>query len=149
MEKYIESNINELDSPYLVSFDFSILNYVSKIKDELFINPYLEKYGTTDDLNDRRISDIKLDFHSKQSLDLEVEIPEGYEIKYKPKNENIEYDELFFISDLKDKSSTFNLYYEFVHDFIILPKSKYKNLKDFQNKVINLLSETISFKKNN
>ena len=149
LEKYIESNINELDSPYLVSFDFSILNYVSKIKDELFINPYLEKYGTTDDLNDRRISDIKLDFHSKQSLDLEVEIPEGYEIKYKPKNENIEYDELFFISDLKDKSSTFNLYYEFVHDFIILPKSKYKNLKDFQNKVINLLSETISFKKNN
>ena len=100
-------------------------------------------------MNDRRISDIKLDFHSKQSLDLEVEIPEGYEIKYKPKNENIEYDELFFISDLKDKSSTFNLYYEFVHDFIILPKSKYKNLKDFQNKVIDLLSETISFKKNN
>lgn len=144
-----EFNIDEIDSPYLVTFDFAILNYVSKIKDEIFINPYLEKYGTTDDLNDKRISDIKADFHSKQSIDIEIDMPEGYQVKYQPKNEFIEYDELFFTSELHVKEDKIKLYYEFVHDFIILPKSKYKILKDYQNKVLDLLSETISFKKIN
>ncbi|MFN5848924.1 MAG: hypothetical protein ACK43K_10560, partial [Chitinophagales bacterium] len=72
-----------------------------------------------------------------------------YEVKYKPKNEFIEYDELFFTSELDVKEDKIKLYYEFVHDFIILPKSKYKTLKDYQNKVLDLLSETISFKKLN
>jgi hypothetical protein len=146
---YKEANIDEIDSPYRVNYDFAILNYVSKIKDEIFLNPYLEKYGTSDDLNDKRVSDIKADFHSLQSIDLEIEIPAGYEVKYKPKNEIIEYDELFFNSELTVEGDKINLHYEFIHDFIFLPKAKYKNLKDFQNKIVELLSETISFKKLN
>ncbi|MCE2962825.1 MAG: DUF3857 domain-containing protein [Chitinophagales bacterium] len=149
LQNHKEFNIDAIDSPYIVTFDFAILNYVSKIKDEIFINPYLEKYSSTDDLNDKRISDIKMDFQSKQSIDLEIEMPTGYEVKYKPKNEFIEYDELFFTSELDVKEDKIKLYYEFVHDFIILPKSKYKTLKDYQNKVLDLLSETISFKKLN
>jgi len=142
-----EYNFDNLDSPLRITCDFHIVNYISKLKDEIFINLFLEKYGTVDDLNDRRISDFKTEFKSIEDVNIELKIPEGYNIKYIPKNENIEYPEFYFNSIFEDKQDKIMLKYEYVNDFIFLQKEKYKSLKEYQNKILEIISETISLKK--
>lgn len=145
-----EINRDDIDSPLRIQFKFILPSFISILnKDEMYINLFLERYGTMNDLNDKRISGFKADFKSHTYIQLSLKIPEGYKVKYTPKNESIELNNFSFQSNFSQSESKLNLDYEFIHDFIVLPKQEYTQLKQYQNKILDILSETISLKKAN
>jgi len=147
LKDYKEYNLDNLDSPLRITFNFYINNYFSKLKDEIFLNPFLEEYGLSDDLNDQRMAGFKAEYKSIDDVNITLKIPEGYQLKHVPKNENIEYPESYFNSIFIQKEDRLHLKHKFVNDFIFMPKENYRPLKTFQNKIIEFLSETISLKK--
>lgn len=150
LQDFKEINRDDIDSPLIIKFDFILPGYISILnKDEIYLNLFLERYGSMSDLNDQRISGFKADFKSQSDINISLKIPEGYTVKYTPKNESIEMNNFSFQSTFLKSDSKLNLTYQFIHDFLILPKQEYKQLKEYQNKILDILSETISIKKLN
>jgi hypothetical protein len=147
LNNYKEINRNSIDSSLLIKFEFTLPSYVSNLNGELFLNPFLEKNGTIDDLNENRISGFKTEYKSYSSSNITIQIPSEYKLKYIPKNEQIELDNLSFVSNFTPTESSLNLTYEQIYDFIILPRDAYKQIKNYQDKISEIFSETISFKK--
>lgn len=147
LHDFKEINRNEMDSSLKVTFNFSLPSYVSMLNGELFLNPYLEKYGAISDLNDNRIAGFENEYKNFNSTNVTLQIPANYRLKYSPKNEQIEMDNFSFVSNFTTTESTVSLSYEQISDFILLPKEAYKQIKSFQDKLSEILSETISFKK--
>ena len=145
--KYKEYNLDQIDSPLRITYDFVLPHYASILKDEIYINPFLEKFGTIDDLNDSRVAGFQIDYKTWDDVHIEFKLPQDYAVKYLPKNENIEFNEYTFNSMFDKDDSTITLNYEFVFDFLTMPKENYKTLKEYQTKVLEALSETISLKK--
>nr|WP_294938511.1 transglutaminase domain-containing protein [uncultured Flavobacterium sp.] len=86
LNQYAETNINDRDKPYEVTYDFKLENYVIKIDDEIFINLNLDRAYETFILEEDRKYKIELDFLLFNNSTYELEIPKNYAVSYLPPN---------------------------------------------------------------
>lgn len=86
LNQYTETNINDRDKPYEVTYDFKLENYVIKIDDEIFINLNLDRAYETFILEEDRKYKIELDFLLFNNSTYELEIPKNYAVSYLPPN---------------------------------------------------------------
>ena len=92
LNQYAETNINDRDKPYEVTYDFKLENYVIKIDDEIFINLNLDRAYETFILEEDRKYKIELDFLLFNNSTYELEIPKNYAVSYLPPNTNFNND---------------------------------------------------------
>lgn len=86
LKEYSESNINDKDKPYEVSYNFDLENYVLKVDDEIFVNLNLDRAFENLLLEEDRKHEVELDFLSYNNTSYELEIPKDYTVSYLPKN---------------------------------------------------------------
>jgi hypothetical protein len=144
-----EKNIESPDSNALLEYNFNLQNYFTKANDEIFVNMLLEKYGSMDELKEDRLSNIDLNMKSKNTINVELVIPEGYQVNFLP--ENIDKSNSFGqlkVSYSKNETSVF-CNYSFEYNQAEIPKEKYQEFNEFQKNISEAYLETISLKKIN
>jgi hypothetical protein len=144
-----EKNIETPDSNASLEYNFNLQNYFTKANDEIFVNMLLEKYGSMDELKEDRLSNIDLNMKSKNTINVELVIPEGYQVNFLP--ENIDKSNSFGqlkVSYSKNETSVF-CNYSFEYNQAEIPKEKYQEFNEFQKNISEAYLETISLKKIN
>lgn len=142
-----EINAECRDSSLRINFSFCLPNMVSVLKDKKYVNLFLDHYGEIGDLNKNRISGFKSNFRSYSEVNILLKIPHNYEVNNHPNDRLVNLPNLEFGSSFYKKSNSIELNYYFIHNFTILPKEEYIQIKDFQDKVSDILSESITLKK--
>lgn len=89
---YCEENVKERDKPYDVSYDFDISNYIVKVDKELYVSLIFDKYYEKSTMEKDREASYDFDYLSKFYSTAECIIPKNYEVKYVPKNFELEND---------------------------------------------------------
>lgn len=147
LKNYTIANLSSRDSNIVINYDFAIEKYVTDMGNTIFLNPYFNKFGKFDIKDTIRNSDFEFDYKLQYFHTFEIAIPEGYEVKYIPKDQHfsnhyMEYDATFTVSNNK-----VILKYNFDFKNTVLEKKYVADIIEFNNYVIDAMSETISFKK--
>ena len=90
------SDIYNREDNFVISYDFSLEDYVSKNEDELYVNLTLDKEYMDEDISIKRKIPYEVDFKSKSNLTVILDIPNGYEATYLPENQEYNNDQFGF-----------------------------------------------------
>jgi hypothetical protein len=100
------------DSGFMAIYSFTIPNYITSTKDEVFINLNLAKELANEQWEPKFVIPLEFDFLAEEIYTIVFEIPKNYTLEYVPKNLEID-NEIFsagFIYELKDNTLRFNKY---------------------------------------
>mgnify|MGYP000125202276 CR=1 FL=1 len=143
-------NIEVLDKPISISYNFDAFDQVEEIGDKLYFSPilFIGKKENPFKLEERNYP-IEYEYPTKVRAIINIEIPEGYTVEALPENAN------FGISNnavtLKYNISTQGKIVKFMVEFSInetyIPVEQYKNLKGYYQLLIEKLNEKVVLKK--
>jgi len=102
-------DIDDRDKPMIVSYDYTVDNYVTSLENETYINTVLDKEITYGELKKDRISPFQFEFKSFDSYTTILSIPSDYTVKSIPKNVD-------YKSDIVD----FSIAYKTVNNEILM-----------------------------
>ncbi|MFK5981600.1 MAG: DUF3858 domain-containing protein [Flavobacteriaceae bacterium] len=87
----IKENLFDLNMPIIVSYDFTLEDYIEEINNKYYFEPLLF-FGKkkNDFIKENREYPIDLDFPYEEIFVINIEIPEGYKVESLPENKNIE-----------------------------------------------------------
>ncbi len=124
-------NLEEIDEPIIVKFDFTLNDYVTNYKDESFLNLIMENfYGNSEIKADREIP-LKLEFSSQLKYYTELKLPESYQVSHLPANTNHESDLFSFSIEYNKKSPRkISLDVFTSEDYLILYPDRFKEWND-------------------
>jgi hypothetical protein len=112
---YAVTNVDNLNDPINVKYDFELPGYYSVVGDQIYINPILDK-SYVDVLIENRSVPIENEYkYINQNISV-MDIPEGYELENLPNNQSVDTD--FF---------GFNITYELSNGQLIASKEFYLN----------------------
>lgn len=86
LKQYKEHNTANRDLPYQIDFDFELDNYVISSSAETYLNMFLDKPLEKISIEKSRKAPYEFDILVRQSLQVELEIPQGKKVSYIPKN---------------------------------------------------------------
>ena len=138
--------------PLVFDYSFEIADYVRKNGDELYLNPFLKKYRSRDNI------DLKLELLDKQNVFKEenrnvvfIQVPEGYKVDYLPEGFTYNQDKFgcdVLIRSMEDKNMIEVQTY-FYYNYLILESEHFPDWNEMIKKLNNVYSELIIFKKEN
>lgn len=147
LKDFSEKNTNNRDKDYIVNYTFDINNYVVSLNDKRFVNLFLDHYMEKEKIDTSRKNSIYYSFADEQKYEFTLEIPDGYEVSYLPKNSTIDNEFIGFYSNFTRKENTITLTYSFTIKKTIIPKDKFdvwnQSIKELQK----IYSENISLRK--
>jgi transglutaminase-like putative cysteine protease len=89
--------INMKDTTVKIDYNFTVENYVNQLGDEIYLNMNLSQpYRDEELLKDNREHDFEFEFASSYVCNFSVNVPEGYEISYLPKNTTYKSDDFYY-----------------------------------------------------
>jgi len=88
LHDYDVQNLNDLDKPIIIPYDFSIDDYIKTIKDKIYVDLMLEKSLITDFI-ENRITPRENDYKYVNAFVASLTIPKDYAVDFIP--EDIEY----------------------------------------------------------
>lgn len=98
-------NLDKIDKPIIVKYDFTLNDYVTSYKDEYFLNLIMEDfYGDSEIKEDREVP-FKLEFSSQVKFHVELKLPDSYKLSHVPKDVNHESDLFSFSIKYKHQNS--------------------------------------------
>ena len=86
LNDYCEANLKDRDKAYEVGYDFDIDNYIVKVDKELYLNLVFDKYYEKSNLEKDREANFDFDYLNQYISSVTCIIPKNYEVKYLPKN---------------------------------------------------------------
>ena len=120
-------NLDKIDEPIVVKYDFTLNDYVTHYKDESFLNLVLEKFYNDSEIKADREVPYKLEFASQLKYYTELKLPESYNIGHIPENVNHESDLFSFsIEYLKKAPNTIGLNVFTSEDYLILYPERFE-----------------------
>jgi hypothetical protein len=132
------------------TFDFKSSNSYDKIGDIIYLNPLFFFTTTTNPFkNQERNYPIDLSFPFTNTISVNIETPQGYEIQSIPNSTNIELPNNIggFSMIFSENEGTIQVRYNLELRVSILPAKDYKMIKDFYETIIEKQSENIILKK--
>lgn len=147
MNDYALKGLDSKTENISIQYDFSLLDYVTELEDEIYVNLNLKKSWTKSKLKEDRKYPYENDHPYKYINVYDLEIPEGYEVKKLPSNLEIEHKEFEY-------SLTYTLEHNKIRLSIIgdgkelvLPVEQFENWNDAVKKIQLKSKEVIVLKK--
>ncbi len=141
-------DVEEKDSPLLVTVNFTIEDYLYKNENEFYLNMNLSKVFAQDRIKDDRKYSIEEDFEGIYASKIIFNLPEGASVDYLPEDSNFEH-ALFNYGITYEVDSVTNQIicdkkYETNH--IVLEKEQFEDWNTMIKKLKNAYNESILFK---
>lgn len=134
----------------VMRFDWKVDNYISELGNEIYINMLLDKELMKPYLlKPNRIAPFELPFKVLNSNCITLEIPDGYKVKYLPKENTFNYDKFSLKVNYSVVGNTVTMNFELFTDFLILPVSEFEKWAEFARVKKEVFSESLVLQKIN
>lgn len=117
--EYALENVDDLDLPIKIDYDFTVGNYYKSINDELYVNLYLDKSLAGDQLKDRS-TPRENDYNYINRSVTVLELPQGYEPSFIPEDVSGDYDYFGFTITHAQDGDRIIVTKEFYVDYLLL-----------------------------
>lgn len=147
---YLVQNKEELTKPIIETFDLKHDFLTEKIGEHIYFSPML-MFQINDNpfKNNERLYPIDFNFPLKESYNLLINIPEGFEVDFLPEQINLKTDNeyLVFKMSVLKKEKLLHVIATFEINSAFVPSKHYSSLKEFYKEMIKKQSEKIILKK--
>jgi hypothetical protein len=145
-----KKNVNELNLPVMVSYDFVLEDYLEEINNKYYFDPLLF-FGKKENKfkAENRVYPIDLDFPYEETFVINFNIPEAYEVESLPENKNIaiEYNLGSLQFQIKSTEQQIHVLLKIsINKSVILPEY-YSSLYELFNEFSNISNSKIVLKK--
>lgn len=140
---YTEENAKDRDKPYTINFSFDLANFIVKVDKEIYVNLFLDRNFEKLVLEKDRETKFELDYMTDSRAVYDLEIPQGYKVKYLPKNLVVDNDLLLgeFLFEQKDNRIILKARIE--EKKIVMDKNDFALWNETVRQIRNNYSETI------
>jgi len=136
-----------LDLKFLLTYNFSIQDYVQNIGSEIFINPHFNKIVSSVKTKEDRKYGIEFDYKRQFSYTNIIEIPDGYEVSYLPTSVSYSNDLISINLSYSTDKNKIVCKQDVVFNFIKLNKEQQQKVNTFVEKTEKASKEIIILKK--
>jgi hypothetical protein len=137
MKDYYIENLSENNSSLHIHYNFSFKNSVIRDGDELLYNPDLFDLGgilySTDEYKQSR----ERSYHKKSKYIYSIEVPEGYSVKFLPKDIDYSHELMKFSTTFRQEGNKIIVTKQFSYETLVIPPSLFEDWNEF-TKAINL-----------
>ena len=132
------SNVEDLDQPIEIDYEFNVADYYREIGDEVYVNLCLDKSLLNAVIKDREVP-IENDYNYINRSVVTMDLPEGYEVSFLP--EDIKAEESFFgfTINYEQKGNKVIATKEFYVNYLLLPVDSFTSW----NKIIRQYSQSV------
>ncbi len=125
-------NASNRDKPIIASFDWTTNNYVTKVDNEMYLNMILSKeIVAMGVMKSDRTSPLEYEQKFDDVYYVELAIPEGYQVKSMPKNQQFTSDQIDFSVTYQQKGDKIVCNTHFKGDFLLLYPEKFDDWNKF------------------
>ena len=137
-QENLDSNKGSIDS----KFDFNLKNYLRQFENETYINPFIREVIDFD-LEDRKLL-LDLDYKTKNSVEVNIEIPEGTTINVPFETETITENDLILEITTSVEGNIFHLTYAFTCNRIEIDPADFEAIRSTLKKMNKKLNKQIT-----
>lgn len=148
LKDYNMSNLNEIYKPLDITYTFEVEDYLQSYEDELYLDMNLYKGFGTKIEDDRELA-FNYRFAKRHHETYILEIPDGYELTYIPKNYDESIDGFHYAVTYKQEGNKLIYDIKLDRSVLIMDKSYFEGWNKLFNNVNQLSKETIVLKKSN
>lgn len=150
IEEYKVDNVKDLEKPIVELYSFKETNVVETIGDKMYISPLL--FFTLEENPfkvDTRKYPIDFQFPIKDTYNISLKIPEGYEVEYMPTALNVSMENNYgaFKYIISHKGNSLQLVVNLDINAFYIPSDAYPALKNFFKMMVEKQAEKVILKK--
>lgn len=143
-----ESGVNDREQNLSVEYTFKIEDYISTYEDELYFNPFLEKYFSNAKIN-TELNKLPKDRRTKDQTRnvLYVEVPDGYEVNSVPSNLDFSAETFSAKIETSIEDNVIKIVTVITTDHLVLYPEEFDAWNDMVKQLNNIYNQVIVFKK--
>lgn len=143
------SDRNNLDEPFEITYKFNIPSYISTTENQIFINLNLDKYLINSKLADDRKLPFEINFEHSIDYRYVLEIPENYEIKSLPKNNEFDNPLFSYKIQYHTESNKIFLHQNLSRNFLLIEQDHFEEYNKFIEQLRKSYNEVVVLQKIN
>ncbi len=147
VDDYKINNLNEKDEALKIEYDFRIEDYAKFVGDEIYINMNMERTFSNDEIDKERKSPIENDYLFKTNNDIFLQIPEGYDVEYLPKNSNFNNDLFGYNIEYKKEDNKIKFTHNYYKNYLLLNNESFEDWNKMIKEINKAYREVIILKK--
>ena len=144
---YTLSHVADLDQPIDVRYEFEIGDYYKEIGNEIYLNLILDK-SLIDDFKKDRQNPIENDYKYINRSVTKMNIPDGYHVKYLPKNESYDSDVFGFTITYQLTGNQLTATKTFYVDYLMMMPHEFKSWDNGIKTYSTACRQAVIFEKN-
>ncbi|MDH5609568.1 MAG: hypothetical protein OEY56_08810, partial [Cyclobacteriaceae bacterium] len=141
------SHVADLDQPIDVRYEFEIGDYYKEIGNEIYLNLILDK-SLIDDFKKDRQNPIENDYKYINRSVTKMNIPDGYHVKYLPKNESYDSDVFGFTITYQLTGNQLTATKTFYVDYLMMMPHEFKSWDNGIKTYSTACRQAVIFEKN-
>jgi len=147
ISSYKETNKYDYEKDFIITYDFSINNYVRGAEDEMYVNLNLSKYISHYKIKKDQQLDREFKYKNYSVYASVLTVPAGYKVDYLPENVSLENDKFNAHINYTQKGNTITYVYDVTLDFIEIKKEEHQAFNKFIEQLEKAFKESIVLKK--
>ena len=144
---YQIENLQDLDKPLGIGYTFSVSDYYREIGDEIYFNLNMDKPFHGDFIDKERTLPIENEFKYTNRQVSVVEIPDGYQLQYLPKNDSFSNEVFGYSIKYRPEKGKITLEKELFVNYLLLQPQEFACWNEGIKKLGEAYSETIILEK--
>lgn len=149
IDKIEFDGIDDRDKELKINYDFTIGDYTSINKDEIYLNMHLDKTLKSSKIDVEKRKGIAVSHEYLQDVQMEVElfVPKGYKVSYVPKKESFKNEGFGFDLSYKEEVGKLVLSFNFYRTKLLIEASDFENWNKMVKKASQAYKEVVILKK--
>lgn len=143
LKDFKEENLDNKDLPYSIDYNFELDNYLVKVDKEIYLNLFLDKILEKATIEKDRIAQYEFEYLSQFNTVYTLKIPDGYSVKYLPKNFDLENEYVKIKFSYESKGSNLQLTANILLKKLMLNKNDFEPWNETIKKLKTNYNETI------
>jgi hypothetical protein len=145
----IFDGLSNRDKDFKLQYNFTLGNYVSKYKDELYINLHLDKNLRAEDIDKEKRGGVAVKFNHAvlDTFRVSFTIPKGYALHHLPANESFDGKDFGFTVSYKKSDEEVTLETIYYNSLLVMDESKFEDWNEMIFKLSAAYQENLVFKK--
>ena len=147
LDQYKVQNLQNLDKPTRIEYDFSVADYYREIGNEIYFNMNMDKTFQGELIDKDRKLPMENEFKCTNRIVSVLEIPAQYKLEHLPKNESYSNDIFGFTIQYKPEKGRIVMYKEWYVNYLLLQPQNFVQWNEAIKKLSEAYSETIILKR--
>ena len=141
-------NFEKRDNDLIIGYDFNVDDYAQTSGNEIFVNLNMDKVNLGETIKDTRKVPLERDYRKIITNNLILEIPQGYQLSYLPKNTEFKNDQFGYSVTYKSDPTHVILTHQLYLNYLQLQPSSFKEWNNLINALNSTYRSSIILKKN-